>query len=168
MLEVGYPVIEEWSTIGVFVTSNIQLPTSNYKFCFFISSTIYSLALMLNARIVQVIFLSAWETNCPPSTQNRFLQSCAWLHLFNADLLGSFPIRTVPASWMISPGFESPQLFFSSSSPPQVMMAPILCITSLKVSFMCLAWFISCSLHFTLNFKTGMPNLSTMFGSISQ
>src|SRR6476659_3975504 len=66
--------------------------------CFFISSTIYSDVRMLNARIVHVMFLSAWLTKGPPSTQKRFLQSCAWLHLFNAERLGSLPIRTVPAS----------------------------------------------------------------------
>ena len=55
-------------------------------------------ALMLNASIVHVIFLSACDTNGPPSTQKRFLQSCAWLHLFNAERFGSLPIRTVPAS----------------------------------------------------------------------
>src|SRR5687767_1688985 len=86
----------------VHLTSYIQ------RFCFFISSTIYSEALMERAKMVQVIFLSACETNCPPSTQNKFLQSCAWLHLLSADLFASSPILTVPASWMISPGLARP------------------------------------------------------------
>src|SRR6185437_1598061 len=94
---------------------------------------------MERARIVQVIFLSACETKGPPSTQNRFLQSCAWLHLFRGEVFGSLPMRTVPASCIILPGACSPQLFFALSSPPQVVMAPIVCRISAKVSFMCFA-----------------------------
>src|SRR4051812_17286196 len=111
----------------------------SYMFLFFISSTMYSLVRIDNARIVQVMFLSACETNGPPSTQNRFLTSCDWLHLFKTDVLGSSPILTEPASWMICPGLCKPQLFSGPSSPPEVMTAPMLWRISAKVSFMCFA-----------------------------
>src|SRR3989449_11599170 len=44
---------------------------------FFIWSAMYSLVRSESARIVHVGFLSACDTNGPPSVPNRFLQSCA-------------------------------------------------------------------------------------------
>src|SRR5690606_26887481 len=71
-------------------------------------SKIYSEVRIDNANMVHVGFLSPCCTKGAPSTTNRFLQSWAWHHLFKADVFGSSPIRTVPTSWMISPGFLSP------------------------------------------------------------
>src|SRR5437870_10150560 len=53
------------------------------RFPFFTWSTMYSLVRHASARIVQVGFLSACDTNGPPSVTNRFLTSCAWHHRFN-------------------------------------------------------------------------------------
>src|ERR1700743_3095480 len=105
----------------------------------------YSLVRMDKASIVQVIFLSAWDTNGPPSTQNRFLHSWDWLHLLSGAFLGSLPILTVPASWMILPGAWSPQLLCGPSSWPHTCTAPMASSISAKVFFICLAWLISYS-----------------------
>src|ERR1700712_5262410 len=69
---------------------------------------------------------------------------------------------------MMLPGLANPQLLCGPASLPQVVTAPILSNISLKVCFMCLAWLISYSDHLVLNRKTGIPYLSTTFGSISQ
>src|SRR5439155_20529287 len=42
------------------------------------SSAMYSAVRIDSARSVHVTFLSAFETNGPPSAMNRFLTSCAW------------------------------------------------------------------------------------------
>src|SRR5258708_856230 len=120
----------------------------------------YSLARMERARIVQVIFLSPCETKALPSRQNKFLHSCPWFHLLSAEDFGSLPILTVPASWMTLPGLFSPH-WLASLLSFDVTIAPILCSSSLKVSFICLACLISYSECLTLKRRTGMPYLST-------
>ena len=49
------------------------------------ASAMYSPVRIASARIVQVGFLSACETNGPPSATNRFLTSCAWQFLLSTD-----------------------------------------------------------------------------------
>jgi hypothetical protein len=68
----------------------------------------YSLVRMASARIVHVAFLSACETNGPPSQTNTFFASCAWHHSFSTDALGSFPMRVEPHSWMMRPPGSRP------------------------------------------------------------
>src|SRR5215216_899847 len=96
-------------------------------FCFLFCSRIYSAVLMAKARIVQVAFLSDCCTCDAPSTTNKFLQSCAWHHLFNTDFFTSLPILAVPTSCIILPGASSPQLF-SALRSEEVTMAPLQCI----------------------------------------
>ena len=57
---------------------------------------------MASARIVQVQFLCALETNGPASATNRFFTSCAWQFALSTDVRGSLPIRVVPTSSMPS------------------------------------------------------------------
>jgi hypothetical protein len=54
--------------------------------------------------MVHVGFLSAWETNCPASTTNRFLHSWACAYLLRTEVVGSLPILVVPTSWIIRAG----------------------------------------------------------------
>src|SRR3989449_7756029 len=58
--------------------------------------------------MVHVGFLSACDTNGPPSVTNRFLQSCAWHQRFSTDVPGSLPMRVPPSSWMMVPPVASP------------------------------------------------------------
>ena len=58
----------------------------------------YSLVRIASARIVHVGFLSACDTNGPPSATNRFFTSCAWQLLFSTDVRGSLPMRVTPSS----------------------------------------------------------------------
>src|SRR5438046_123031 len=53
-------------------------------------------------------FLSAWETNGPPSATNRFFSSCACPQRLTTDVLGSSPMRVPPSSWMIVPPAAMP------------------------------------------------------------
>ena len=39
-----------------------------------------------------------------PSVTKTFFASHTWFHLLSTDVFGSFPIRAVPISWMVSPG----------------------------------------------------------------
>src|SRR6266513_26539 len=75
---------------------------------FFIWSAMYSLVRSESARIVQVGFLSACDTNGPPSVTNRFLQSCAWHQRLSTEVLGSSPMRMPPSSWMMVPPAAMP------------------------------------------------------------
>src|SRR5207237_8458840 len=75
---------------------------------FFIWSAIYSLVRSESARIVHVGFLSACDTNGPPSVTNRFLQSCAWHQRLSTEVFGSAPMRMPPSSWMMVPPAAMP------------------------------------------------------------
>src|SRR5690606_15638075 len=101
-------------------------------------STMYSEVLQERARMVQVGFLSAWDTKEPASTTKRFLQSCAWQLELSTDDLGSSPILVVPTSWMIRPGACSPYWDSGPGLEPS-RIAPALVRISSKVSCMCLA-----------------------------
>src|SRR5215472_4357824 len=74
-----------------------------YKFPFLASSNKCSEALQDSARIVSVGFLSGLVTKAAASVTKRFLTSWAWQYLFNAEVFGSLPIRTVPDSWICTP-----------------------------------------------------------------
>lgn len=111
-------------------------------FFFFNSLMIKSDVLQDKAKIVQVGFLSAWETNGPASTTNRFLQSCAWQLLFKAEVTGLFPILVVPTSWMILPGPAKPYMVSAPGFSPN-RTAPELVRIYSKVSCMCFACLIS-------------------------
>ena len=82
-------------------------------------------------------FLSALETNGPPSVTNRFFESQAWQFESSTEVRRSSPMRVVPTSWMISPPLEIPQLSSAlkceSTSPPAVRMI------SSKISRECFA-----------------------------
>src|SRR5213080_2796821 len=69
----------------------------------FMTSAMCSLVRSESARIVQVGFLSACDTNGPPSVTNRFLQSCAWHQRLSTEVFGSSPMRMPPSSWMMVP-----------------------------------------------------------------
>src|SRR5215207_10169345 len=53
----------------------------------------YSPVLIASARMVQVQFLSACETNGPASATNTFFASCAWQYLLSTDLVDDAPAR---------------------------------------------------------------------------
>src|SRR2546427_3378256 len=93
----------------------------------------YSLVRHASARIVHVGFLSACDTNGPPSVTNRFLTSCAWHQRFSTDVFGSSPMRVPPSSWMIRPPAAIP---YCSSAPglAQSGVPPIAWMTAWKVS----------------------------------
>src|SRR5690606_27089906 len=71
-------------------------------------SAMYSLVRHARAMMVHVRFLSACETNGAASATNRFFTSCAWQCALSADVFGSLPMRTTPASWMIRPPASRP------------------------------------------------------------
>src|SRR5438128_935252 len=75
---------------------------------FFIWSAMYSLVRSESARIVHVGFLSACDTNGPPSATNRFLQSYAWHQRLSTEVFGSSPMRMPPSSWMMVPPAAMP------------------------------------------------------------
>src|SRR5206468_12997584 len=75
---------------------------------FFIWSAMYSLVRSESARIVQVGFLSACDTNGPPSVTNRFLQSWAWHQRLSTDVFASAPMRVPPSSWRMVPPAAMP------------------------------------------------------------
>src|SRR5262249_8980230 len=60
-----------------------------YTFPFRRSSAMYSAVRMANARIVQVRFLSACETNGPASATNTFFTSWACEYLLSTEVFGS-------------------------------------------------------------------------------
>ena len=62
-----------------------------------------SLVRIDSARIDHVQFLSAFDTNGPPSATKRFFTSCAWQLLLSTDVEGSLPMRVTPISWMMRP-----------------------------------------------------------------
>src|SRR5229473_7511783 len=53
--------------------------------------------------IVRVGFFSGKVVKQLPSVTKRFGASRAWQWLFNTDVRGSFPMRTVPTSWLAKP-----------------------------------------------------------------
>src|SRR6185503_17920621 len=120
-----------------------------------------------SARIVQVGFLSDWVTNGPPSVTNTFFTSCAWQFLFRTDVDGLLPIRVVPISWMMTPPAASPYCAASVGMLPSGT-PPISVMMLRKVSCMCFACFTSWPANLKRNRSTGIPNLSTVLGSISQ
>src|SRR5687768_12392692 len=71
-------------------------------------SAMYSAVRIARARIVQVQFLSACDTNGPASATKTFFASCAWQYLFRTDVDGSLPMRVTPTSWMIRPPASMP------------------------------------------------------------
>src|SRR5690606_21365459 len=127
----------------------------------------YSAVRMASAMMVQVGFLSAWETNGPPSETKRFFTSWAWHHSLTTEREGSFPIRVVPISWMMRPPVAIPYPF-SRVGIGEKTSPPISSMSARKVSCMCFTWRYSWSLHSQWNRSAGMPQRSFTSGSISQ
>ena len=63
----------------------------------------YSAARMDSAMMVSVGFFSLDVVKQLPSVTKRFFTSCDWQKLFKAEVLGSFPMRMVPTSWLANP-----------------------------------------------------------------
>src|SRR5215469_9708700 len=63
----------------------------------------YSAARIDSAIMVSVGFFSLDVVKQLPSVTKRFFTSCDWQKLFKAEVLGSFPMRMVPTSWLASP-----------------------------------------------------------------
>src|SRR5207247_975940 len=97
--------------------------------------------------MVHVGFLSACDTNGPPSVANRFLQSCAWHQRFSTDVPGSLPMRVPPSSWMMVPPVASPYPC-SAVGIGENTSPPISAISARKVSCMCFDCLYSWSDHF--------------------
>src|SRR5207249_8930067 len=117
--------------------------------------------------MVHVGFLSACDTNGPPSVANRFLQSCAWHQRFSTDVPGSLPMRVPPSSWMMVPPVASPYPC-SAVGIGENTSPPISAISARKVSCMCFDCLYSWSDHFQWKRSTGIPHRSTVRGSISR
>src|SRR2546422_6310209 len=119
--------------------------------------------------MVHVGFLSACDTNGPPSVTNRFLQSCAWHQRFSTDVPGSLPMRVPPSSWMMVPPVASPYPC-SAVGIGENTSPPISAISARKVSCMCFDCLYSWSDHFQWNRSTGdrkSTRLNSSHGYIS-
>jgi hypothetical protein len=137
------------------------------RFPAFRSSTMCREARMESARMVQVQFLSPCDTKGAASTTNRFFTSWACCHLFSADFLGSLPMRTVPTSWMISPGCVQAVILSAAGFIAQRNAAHFMDDPARK--FRACVWLAGArSPTICSETQHGMPNLSTFSGSISQ
>src|SRR6202008_2238955 len=134
---------------------------------FFTWSAMYSLVRIDSAMIVHVGFLSAWETNGPPSATKRLGTSCAWHCALSTEVRGSAPMRVHPSSWMMRPPvaipYPSAALGIGEKTSP-----PISAISARKVSCMCFTCRCSWSLHFPWKRSTGIPPRATVLGASSQ
>src|ERR1700678_3639105 len=131
-----------------------------------ISSRTRSAARHASAMIVSVGFLSAFEANTPPSATKRFRTSHACDQEFVTEFEGADPMMVPPTSWMMEP--PGSIAFLPSGLGASLLVHPIARIQSANVLCMWATWRISCSDHFQLNRRTGIPHLSTTLGSISQ
>src|SRR6266550_8934056 len=95
-----------------------------------------------------------------PSVRNRFGTSHAWLLPFNTDVLGSFPMRAVPISWMHRPG----GLFCTNG---RMLVAPAAESISAAATDMSLRIARSLSLQEQWIFRAGMPHASVFWASSS-
>src|SRR5665213_3315966 len=118
------------------------------------------------AMIVSVGFLSALEANTPPSATKTFFTSQACDQEFVTDADALSPMMVPPTSWMMEPPGSIALL--PSAPGLSLFVHPMAESQSAKVFCMWATWRISCSDHFQWNLRTGMPHLSTAFGSISQ
>src|SRR5258707_15418245 len=88
-----------------------------------------------------------------PSVRNRLGASHAWLLPFNTDVLGSFPMRAVPISWMHKPG----GLFCTNG---RMLVAPAAESISAAATDMSLRIARSLSLQEQGLFRAGLPHAS--------
>ena len=89
------------------------------------------------AQMVSVGFLSGLVTKGAASATKTFLTSCACEYLLSALVFGSEPMRTVPNSWMISPGVEIARVVSATVLGP-FTRPPMPSMMAAKVSCMCL------------------------------
>src|SRR5258706_629658 len=93
-----------------------------------------------------------------PSVINTLGHSCNWFHLFNTEVLGSWPMRAVPISWLALPGKDMAPLTFISLNPAaSIISCPVILISS------CIAF--SLSLNSQPLLIVGLSHVSFLFFS---